>query len=336
MPRELPVFLLLAALAVPASAAVDGTVVNRTIGKPQPGVTVTLFKLSAGMEPAGSVKADEQGRFRLPQDVQGPSLLQAAFQGVTYNHMLQPGAPASGVNLEVFEASSQPGAAKLGQHFLIFQPAESQLTVTEGFVFNNAGNTTYNDPERGTLRFMLPKGAASVRVQATAPNGMPLERPAGKTAQAGVYKVDFAVKPGETRFEVNYTLPYTPPVQFESRLLYPDIPTSLVAPPGVEIKGAGLELKGQEPRSQANVYEVKPAAFKLEIAGAMSPAAEASGEPSIEQVLPRIHGSLVWLLVLAFAILSLGFVLLYRARLVESTPPAASQPAKGTHERRRR
>ena len=42
-------------------AAVDGTVINKTTGKPQAGATVTLYKFgSAGMESVESVKSGAQ------------------------------------------------------------------------------------------------------------------------------------------------------------------------------------------------------------------------------------------------------------------------------------
>src|SRR5436309_1446511 len=101
---------LLFLLASIASAAVDGTVTNRTTGKPQPGATVTLYKLGQnGLESVESVKSDAAGKFRIDQNLQGPRLLQSAYDGVTYNHMLPPGAPTSGVALDVFDSSKQPG-----------------------------------------------------------------------------------------------------------------------------------------------------------------------------------------------------------------------------------
>ncbi len=324
--------LAIALLACSACAfgAIEGTVVNRTSGKPQGAATVTLYKLGQklGIEAIESVKSDATGKFRISQDVEGPRLIQTAFDGVTYNHMLPPGSPTSGLTLDVYKSSTQPGGAKLAQHFLIFQPAESQMTVTEGFVFQNAGTTTYNDPDGGTLKFYLPQAAqGKVRVEATAPQGMPIERAAEKTSKADVYKVDFAVKPGETRFELSYAVPYTSPATFAGKVLYKDAPTSLVAPQGVEIKGEGLTPRGKEPRSQASVFEVKASDFKVEIAGALKAAETDAGsnEPAIDQVLPRMHQNLAWLLVLTLAILTLGFVLLYRARVIE-----------GPHERRRR
>ena len=60
--------ILLLCLAALASAAVDGTVTNRTTGKPQPGATVTLYKLGQnGLESIESVKSDAAGKFRIDQ-----------------------------------------------------------------------------------------------------------------------------------------------------------------------------------------------------------------------------------------------------------------------------
>ena len=330
------------ACAVCAFGAVDGTVVNRTTGKPQAGAVVTLYKLgqAGGMQPVTTVRSDAGGKFLITQDADGPRLLQTVFGGVVYSQMLSPGTPTSGLSLDVFDTSNKPDVARLTSHFLVFQPSGARMTVTEGFIFQNDSKVSYSDSLGGTLRFHLPAAAqGNVKVQATAPQGMPVERSAAKTAKPDIYKVDFPIKPGETRFELTYSVPYAAPSDFSSRSLYKDTPTSLVAPPGVELKGAGLTLRGQEPRSQANVYEVRATEFKVQVAGAMKVAEEseaAGGDPSIEQVLPRMHGSLAWILALTFAVLALGFALLYRARLAEATVPPRPATKKGANERRRR
>src|SRR6266436_1748576 len=112
--------LLCLLLASVAWAAVDGTVTNRTTGKPQPAATVTLYKLGEnGLESVESVKSDAQGKFRIDQNLQGPRLVQTAYDGVTYNHMLPPGAPTTGVALDVYQSSTQQGGAKVVDHMLL-------------------------------------------------------------------------------------------------------------------------------------------------------------------------------------------------------------------------
>lgn len=330
-------------LLLPAYGAIDGSVTNRTAGTPQAGATVTLYKLGQnGMESVESVKSDAQGKFRIEQDVQGPRLIQTAYDGVTYNHMLPPGSPTTNLNLEVYNSSKRPGEAQVAQHMVMFEPSGAELVVSETYVFRNEGKTTYNDPDGGTLKFFLPEAAKGrVQVNAQAPQGMPIRRAAEKTSQPNVYKVDFPIKPGETRIDVNYQMPFSSPGVYESKLLYKGGPTRLVAPAGVTLKGSQIESLGTEPRTQATIYDVKGAAYKIEIEGAGSlrrsdaESAEDSGGPSIQQIMPRVYEKKTWILVLAFSILALGFTLLYRSQAPPETA-AAVTAVRGKNERRRR
>jgi hypothetical protein len=303
-----------------ASAAVDGTVTNRTTGKPQPGATVTLYKLGQnGLESVESVKSDAAGKFRIDQDLKGPRLLQSAYDGVTYNHMLPPGAPETGVALEVYNSAKEPGGAKVMQHMVILEPGGSELIVSEGFIWLNTGKTTYQDLDGGTLRFYAPPGAKGIQVNATAPQGMPIRTAPSPTGQPDVYKIIFPIKPGETNIQLSYTLPFTSPGTFEGKSLYKGGPTSIIVPQGVSLKGEGLESRGQEPRTKATIYQTTQAAFKVEIEGSGElkrgePAAESEQSgPQIQFVLPKLYDRLYWVLALSFSILVLGFILLYRA-----------------------
>jgi hypothetical protein len=320
-------FLMLASLA---SAAIDGTVTNRTTGKPQPGATVTVYKITQnGPESVESVKSDAAGKFRIDQSLQGPRLLQTAYDGVTYNHMLPPGRPSTGVALDVYNSAKQPGGAKVMQHMVILEPGASEMAVSEGFIWLNSGPTTFNDPQNGTLKFYAPPGAKGIQVNATAPQGMPIRTAPSPAGQPDVYKIDFPIKPGETSIQLNYTVPFASPGVFEGKAFYKGGPTSLIVPAGVSLKGAGIETRGQEPRTKASVYQTTQAAYKVEIEGTGElkrgdPAAESEQSgPQIQFVLPRLYDKLYWVLALSFSILLLGFVLLYRAG-------QTAEPAKGS------
>lgn len=336
----LGLWLISSSITLPAFGAVDGIVTNKTIGKPQAGATVTLYKLGeAGMESLESVKSDAQGKFLINQPVNGPHLIQTAFDGVTYNHILPPGSPTSGLSLDVYNSSKRPGAAHVLRHFVIFQPSGSQMGVSEGFTFQNNGLVTYNDPDGGTLKIYVPSSAkAGVQVKATAPQGMPIARAAEKTDQPDVYKIDFPIKPGETNFEVTYMLPYSSGEVYEGKVLYTTgEPTLLVAPNGITLKGDGLESKGREPRTQASVFSVASPDYKVEIAGSMAADETESGDsgPGIEEIPPKVlQKNMIWILALALGILALGFIVLYRAQQPAAVPEIAS--VKGTHARSRR
>ena len=338
------------AFAACAFAAIDGTVINQTLGKPQGGATVTLYKLGqAGPEQIQSVKSGADGKYHISQDATGPGprLVQAAYDGVTYNHILPPGSPSNSVNVEVYESSKKPGDARIEQHAVLLEPVRGQLMVSEWYIFRNSGKVTYNDVDGGTLHFFLPPGAdGAVKVNATAPQGMPVPQAAEKTRKANIYKVVFAIKPGETRIDVTYHLPFNSPGTFTGKIL-DNAPTRLVVPNGVTLSGDGVQSLGEEPTTKAAIYDVKGPDFKVDIAGtgavqqADQNADDSGGGASFEQIPPRVYGKMTWILVLAFAILTLGFILLLRAQAPTAAHAASSQPAskpqtKETNERRRR
>ena len=302
-------------------AAIDGTVINGTTGKAQAGAMVLLFKVGqGGPEMLANTTSDAGGRFSFAQAAQGgPRLIQANYEGVNYDLMAPPGTPTTGLRVEVFESSKQPGRAHLTQHMVILEPGEKQLTVGETFLVTNDGKLTYHDPANGTLRFFVPAAAGdSLRVMAQAPQGMPVERVAEAAGQAGVYKLNFPMKPGETRIDLSYAMPFSAGGSFAGKLLAKGLPTRLVVPNGVSLVGEGLKALGQEPTTQAAIYEVGEPAYTVSIRGSGSLRAAASEDasdedgPAIQQILPRVYDRLAAILIPALLILALGFVLLYR------------------------
>lgn len=302
--------------------AVDGIVINRTSGKPQPGATVTMFRISqAGPESLESVKADAQGRFAINQPVQGPTLIQAAYGGVTYNKMIPPGRPSTGLEVDVYESSPQPGEARVTQHFVLFEPDGANMAVTESYVWENNGKTAFADPDRGTLRISVPAAAfASLQVNATAPASVPVRQAAQKTAEKDVYKVDFPIKPGESNVQLNYTVPFTGGA-YAGRVFVKTGMSSLIAPQGVTLKGTGLEDRGEEPRTKAHVWQLRAQAYSITLEGTgrlRTPSdqqqPETSAGPQIQEIPANIYKSLPWVLGLAFGILAAGFILLYRQK----------------------
>lgn len=306
-------------LCTGAWAAIDGTVVNGSTGKPQAGASVTLLRLGQGMERVGTTTADAQGRFHFDTGAApgGPQLLQATHQDVNYNKMLPPGSPTSGVELQVFDSSPKPAEAKVVQHMILIEPGAESTTVNESIIFENNGKTTYNDIKNGTYQFIVPEGATDLRINAVAPQGMPLNRPAEAAGAPNQYAIRFAVKPGgETRFDLAYQLPANVR-KFTGRILHSGGAVRFVAPRGVTLKGENITLMGNEPRTQASIYDLKGASYDLafEGQGALRGAQpDEDNTPEIESVLPKIYQSQYLVLALAAGILAIGFTLLYRAQ----------------------
>ncbi len=311
-----------------AFAAFDGTIINRTTGTPAAGTIVSLVTPGqGGMQTLASVKTDAEGKFRFDREAQGPTLVQAFYGGVFYNRMVPPGTPSSGLEIDVFDSTNKPEAAKVSQHFIVLQPGASEMAVSEGILYQNDAKITYSDPVNGSFHFYLPpeaKGQVSVTINA--PGGMPIQRQAEKTKQPDIYKVDYPIKPGETRFDLNYTVPVTSPLVLSGKILHTEGQSDLVIPTGVTIRGDNVELAGQEPKTQANIYRIKGDQYKVTVegTGSLQPGDSSggddnSGAPGIEEVKPRIYDQLYWILGIAFATLAAGSVVLYRSHTAKKT-----------------
>lgn len=356
-----------------ALAAVDGTVVNQTTGKPQPGATVTLFQTSQeGPQFIDSVKSGPDGRFAITKEPAqaggGPMLLQAVYAGVQYNKMIPPGTPGTGVEVPVFESSKKPAGVDITQHIMLLQPDSSGiLNVNEIYIFQNSGKLTWNDPDRGELQFALPEPAqGKVQIDATAPGGMPIRRAPDPAGKPNTFKLDFPIKPGETRVELSWTMPFNTPGVFDEKVLMKmTAPTRVLAPPGVTLKGDGVESLGQEPQTQATIYSMKGPDLRFDVQGTgeLRDASgggngngngQDNGSPGLTQNLPKLYnlqlssaglldsmGAVKWIVLTVLGMLALGFVLLYRkgnpaAETVSAQPADSEKSSKPTRHARGR
>ncbi len=111
-------------LVAPAFAQINGVVVNRTTGHPQPNATVTLTRMggAGGLEAAGETSSGPGGAFSFNQSLDGPTLIRAQWDGVTYSRMLPPGTPSTNLTLDVYQSSKSPGDSKVTKHMILFEP----------------------------------------------------------------------------------------------------------------------------------------------------------------------------------------------------------------------
>jgi len=338
--------LLAAALAWPAAAVVTGTVVNKTTEKPVSGVLVTLYTIGEqGMQPVKSVKSDAQGRFEIDQSVSQPALLQAIYAGVVYSKMLAPGSPTTGVEVDVYETTSKPDQIKVVQHMVLLEPIGGILHVSESVLVRNSGDRAFYDATAGSFQVWVPaETRGEPRLMVTAPQGMPVSRDLVKTRQEGIWKVDFPLKPGETRFDITYVLPEAEPLVFSGKALHDGAAVRLVTPDGVTLSGEGIRAIGEEPQTHAKVYEAAAREYTVTITGTGSlrvPQEQPSGGGTgIQQIRPRIYDRVFWITGLALLILTAGFLLLYRkpapAAPADATAKSSAAAADGAREVQRR
>ncbi|MGO9239760.1 MAG: hypothetical protein ACLQBJ_03030 [Bryobacteraceae bacterium] len=311
---------LLLALALPA-LAVDGTVLNKTTGKPAAGVTVRLTALGeGGMKPIGRTETGPDGSFRFDNAGEGMFLVQANWQGVQYSQNLPPNAPKSGVEMDVWDVKAKLAAARVSQHLVFLESDGQQLYVTEMIIYQNDSLLTWYDARTGTARFFLPQGvtAGQAKARVTAPGGLPLERELTPQREKGVYAIDYPVKPGETRFELSYPAPATD--SYSGRVLDTGAPVRLVLPRGMEATGDALQPLGKDPQNGFPIYSINTPSYKVSVTGAgtlraatSTPQDQAEDDgPTIDTILPPGYERNIYkVLALCLAILVLGFVAMY-------------------------
>jgi len=308
-------------LAAPTFAQINGTVINQSTGKPQAGATVGIYTMGNqnGLELVDQAKSDAQGKFTVSKDLPGMLLIRTAFGGITYNHRLSPNDPRTNLSLDVFDVSKNPGGAKVDKHMILFEPSGEQMAVTETFLLSNSGKSAWYDPDAGTIRIYSPANASKPSVQGTAPGGAPIGAALVKTTSPDVFGVDFAVKPGDTRFDVSYTVPYKEGQTYAGKVPTKDENTYLIVPQGVELKAENVNDLGTEPRTQAHIWGLTGNAYKIALTGSVAPAQpdtssdSSDSGPKIEAVMPRLYKTAPFILVSALGVLALGFALLYRA-----------------------
>ena len=220
--RTLRVILTVLALGAWALAAsLTGTVTNKTTGKPAAGDTVALIKLGQGMEESASVKTDASGRFSIPlDDPSSPHLVRVTHQGVAYFKPAPPGTTSADV--EVYDVVTHAlDGVSLTADVMSIQADASTLQVTQLFVVTNNSTPPRTVMGDRPFEFYLPEGAQIDSGMAESPGGMPLNKDPVPTSEKNRYFFGFPLRPGQTRFQLSYHLPYSGQGTFQPRTVTP-------------------------------------------------------------------------------------------------------------------
>jgi 5-hydroxyisourate hydrolase-like protein (transthyretin family) len=212
--------LLLAASMTASAATLGGTVTNATTGKPAAGDDVALLSLSQGMQEMARSKTDTQGKFSFSFESNGtPHLVRVTHDGVSYFPQTGPVGPnVSTVDVTVYDvAKNLPVSTAVS--VMRVQGDSGALQVMQLLAVKNDSTPPRTlNTDRG-YAFSLPEGAQIDEAVAQAPNGMPVSSmPVPDDKQKGTYYFAFPLRPGETRFQIAYHLPYSGELTFTPKI----------------------------------------------------------------------------------------------------------------------
>lgn len=204
-------FLLFAALPAFAGVTLSGTVTDRTTGRPSAGDTVALIAFDQssgpGMQVATQTKTDAQGRYSIEAPDAGMHLIRVDHQKAAY---FQPGpAGAHTVDIDVYDVAPAVQGLTTEADVISMQTAPNgDLQVSEDFFVKNDSKPARTQLSDHAYEFYLPPNAKLQGSAAMGPGGMPVESTPVPLAGPGHFAFVFPVRPGESRFQVSYTLPY--------------------------------------------------------------------------------------------------------------------------------
>ena len=276
-------------LTLSASAqTLTGTVKNSTTGKPAAGDDVVLITLGQGMEEAGRTKADSKGNFSFKLNDQGPHLIRAIHQGVTYHRMAPPG--TTSVEVEVFDVGKQVDGIEVVADVMRLQAGQGQLNIQRIFAVQNTAKPPRTQMNERNLEFVVPEGAKIVSGSAVTQGGNPLNSsPVPEDDKKTKYSFVFPLRPGNTQFEVEYEIPYDGKANIDPKSLYSLQHFVAIVPKGMQFSAASdanFKQMNDPQQPDANVQVASSAqagqhlSFQISGEGTLGDRQENAGAPN--------------------------------------------------------
>lgn len=203
---------------------------NKTTGKPSAGDTVTLIRLAQGMQESTHTTTDAHGRYTLDVPDDGLHLVRVTHDLANYFHPVQPGTTT--VDLDVYNAAAKvKGVTSEAQVMRIESDGSgTALHVVENIFLKNDSNPQMTQFSKEPFDFWLPDGAVVEGAAAQSPDGMPVRQAPVPLAEKNHFTFLFPIRPGETRFQITYRLPYTGRISLAPKLSMPTDTVAILIP----------------------------------------------------------------------------------------------------------
>jgi len=111
------------------------------------------------------------------------------------------------------------------------------LHVVENFFVKNESSPPLTQFSDRPFEFYLPAGAVVEGSAALAPGGMPVQASPVPLGDANHYAFIFPIRPGETRFQITYRLPYSGSLKFSPRVGMPTDTIAVMMPKSMTFAG---------------------------------------------------------------------------------------------------
>lgn len=334
----LPCLLVLISLPAPASNTITGTVRNQTSGLPAASDKIVLLRIDHGMIEEAQTTTDGQGSFSLAvQFPNKPHVVRAIYKSVVYDQRVTSDAPLA---IGVFDSASKVAGLTGNAEIIRVSSKGSSLHVSDMFDVDNRSNPPITEASDHTVAIHLDPDAKIDTVLAAGPgtigtiiSALPVQ------GTSGAYRLDFPLRPGVTKFAVNYDLPYSGKAVFHPVLQYPVQQFAVMFPPamkftssaagfhplatgdrGFQVQAMNRVRAGALPSFELSGNGTLPAAPDQARSKSITPAAQieipatAAGTPITGKMSnPQPTKATLWIVAM-FAILASAWIIIWRIR----------------------
>ena len=262
------------------AAPITGTVTNKTTNKPSAGDDVVLIAFGQGMQEAARTKTDADGHFTLDVPDQGMHLVRVDHQKATYFEPVPAGTKT--VNVSVYDVAAKVEGVSTEADVMRIETTPQGLHVVQNYFVKNDSNPPRTQFSNRAYEIYLPPEAKIEASAAMGPSGMPVSSSPMKLDDPGHYAFIFPVRPGESRFQLSYTLPYSGSYKFTPRISMPAENLAVMLPKSMQFSG-GPPFQQADVDTSAQTYlarNVQPSqelAFTVSGTGSMPRDSEQAG-----------------------------------------------------------
>ena len=235
-------FALMAGASATMAAPISGTVTNQTTKKPSAGDSVELMRL--GMDVAAKTTTDAHGNFTLDATDNAPMhLLRVIHDKATYFRPVPSG--TSTVNVDVYDVAEKVAGVSTEADVVRIEASPNGLSVVENYFVKNTSSPPRTQFGPRAYEIYLPKESQIVSAAAQGPGSMPVQTPPTPLGTPGDYAFVYPLRPGETRFQVSYQIPYSGSFQFHPRVSAAVDNLAIILPKSMQF--AGLPVSAFQP-----------------------------------------------------------------------------------------
>jgi hypothetical protein len=168
------------------------------------------------MQETARTKTDAHGKYSIDVPDPGMHLIRVDHQKASY---FQPAPPNTAtVDVQVFDVAATVPGITTEANVLRIETDPQGLHVTQSYFVKNDSTPPRTQFSSHSYEIYLPPEAKIEGAAAMGPGGMPVASSPAPMGEKGHYAYLFPLRPGETQFQVTYSLPYSGSAKFVPKL----------------------------------------------------------------------------------------------------------------------